>query len=91
MEDMHQEVCHAGHDKELCTGSCQDVPGALPQDAEIVGAEGQAHGEHDDAENDGLGHPLHPCEELGQKKSHDGDGYDKKGDMGGEPTAQGLQ
>ena len=88
---MHQQVGHARHDEELRTGSCQDVPRPLPQDAEVVGGEGQAHGEHDDAEDDGLCRPSHPNEEVGHKEGHDGDGNDKKGGVGGEPTAQGLQ
>ena len=74
---MYQQPCYCRHDEKLRTGTNQHVKRPLCQDAEIVGGECQPHGEHDDAENDGLGCATHPVEEMWEKEGDECHAYDK--------------
>ena len=68
MPDMHQGVSHTRHDDELGAGTDEDIQRALSQNLEVVGGQGQAHGEHDDAENDGLSSSAHPVEGMWEEE-----------------------
>ena len=68
MPHMYQGVSHARHDDELGAGTDEDIQRALSQNLEVVGGQGQAHGEHDDAENDGLSSSAHPVEGMWEEE-----------------------
>ena len=48
--------------------SDEDIQRALGQNLEVVGGQGQTHGEHDDAENDGLSSSAHPVEGMWEEE-----------------------
>ena len=76
---VDKEVGHARHDDELGAGTDEDIKGALRQNLEIVGGESQSHGEHNDAENDGLGSSAYPVEGMGKEECKHSHSYHEDG------------
>ena len=76
-EDLGETVGNEGHDGELRQGAEEDIEGTAEDDFEVFGGEGAAHGEHDDAEDDGgTCSLLHPGEGGGEEPAQDGCGDD---------------
>ena len=91
MPDVYQQVSHAGHDDELGAGSDEDVERSLCQNLEIVGGESQSHGEHDDAEDDGLCGSAHPVEGMWEEECEHCYTDDENRGVVGQPFADPLQ
>ena len=76
-EDLGETVGNEGHDGELRQGAEEDIEGTAEDYLEVFGGEGAAHGEHDDAEDDGgTCSLLHPGEGGGEEPAQDGCGDD---------------
>ena len=88
MEDTHQQPRHAGHDDELSAGADEDVQRTARQHAEILRGQRQAHRQHDDAEDGGLGVAPHPVEEGGEEEGENGNGRDKQRSMRSQRAAE---
>ena len=86
MEDSNQKPCHTGHDEELGAGSYQYVPGSLYKNAKVVGGERQAHGKHDDAQDDGLRSAAHPIKKTGYEECQYGNGDNEEGRICRQPS-----
>ena len=50
-ENLRECKCNEWHDRVLCHGAKENVCGTFHQVADIVHSDGEAHAEHDDAEN----------------------------------------
>ena len=88
---VDKEVGHARHDDELGAGTDEDIKGALRQNLEIVGGKSQSHGEHDDAENDGLGDSAYPVEGMWEEECEYSYSYHEDGGVIGQHTAERLK
>ena len=88
---VDKEVGHARHDDELGAGTDEDIKGALCQNLEIIGGESQSHGEHDDAENDGLGDSAYPVEGMWEEECEYSYSYHEDGGVIGQHTAERLK
>ena len=77
-EDVYQQIGHAWHDEELGARSYQDIQWPAGQNAEVVGGQCQSHGQHDDAEDDGLRGSSHPFEQFRCKEGYHGNGYNEE-------------
>ena len=76
-EDLGETIGNEGHDGELRQGAEEDIEGTAEDYLEVFGGEGAAHGEHDDAEDDGgTCSLLHPGEGGGEEPAQDGCGDD---------------
>ena len=91
MPYVNQGICHARHDDELGASSDEDIQWTLCQNLEIVGGQCQSHGEHDDAENDGLGSSAHLVEGMWEEECKHSYTYYKNRCIIGKPTAQPLK
>ena len=91
MPHMHQGISHARHDDELGAGTDEYIQRALSQNLEVVGGQGQAHGEHDDTENHGLGSSAHPVEGMWEEECKYCYTYYKDRCVIGQPTAEPLK
>ena len=78
VEHHGQHPCQEGHEGELCHAAYDDVLRAAEHHLEIIGLQGQAHAEHDDAQQvvhpAGLDHAERPGEEQGTGCHHNDDG-----------------
>ena len=79
MPHVDEEKSHAGHDDELCGGADKDIEGTAGEDSEILRGEREAHGEHDDAEDDGLCRAAHPVEDVREEECQHRNGDDEGG------------
>ena len=89
VEDLHQQPGHPGHDEELGACADEDVQRTAGDDAEVVSGQRQSHGQHDEAQDDGLCGAAHPLEGGGQEEGEDGDGDDEQRGVAGQPRAGG--
>ena len=78
MEHLGQRPCQKGHQGELCNAADDDVLRAAEHHLEVLRLQGEAHAEHDDAQQGvdpcGLDHAEGAREEQGQCRHHDDDG-----------------
>lgn len=76
-EDLGETVGYEGHDGELCQGAEKDVEGSAEHYLEVFGRKRAAHGEHDDAQDDGGACSLlNPGKGAGEEAAEDGCGDD---------------
>ena len=78
VEHHGQHPCQEGHEGELCHAAYDDVLRAAEHHLEIIGLQGQAHAEHDDAQQGvdpcGLYHAEGAGEQQRQCRHHNDDG-----------------
>ena len=73
MKHVYQRPSHTRHDDELGTGTYEDIERPTGQNAEVVGGQGQSHGQHNNAQNDCLRVATHPIEDVGEEESKHSD------------------
>ena len=78
MEHLRQRPCKEGHQRELCNAADNHVLRAAEHHLEILRLQGEAHAEHNDAQQGvdpcGLYHAECAGEEQGQRCHHNDDG-----------------
>lgn len=86
-EEPRETEGHERHDRKLRSGTDEDVARATDEEPEILCAQREAHGEHDDADDDGLRVALDPRKERGEEEGDDGREDDDKARPGADKPA----
>ena len=67
-KELCERKCYKRHDGVLGHGTEENVCGTFHQIANIIHRNGEAHAEHDDAENDRACVPVNPAKERGDEE-----------------------
>ena len=70
-ENLRERKRNERHDGVLCYGAEENVAGTFHQVADVVHGDGEAHAEHDDAENNRARVAVNPAKKRGNEKRDD--------------------
>ena len=88
-ENLGEGEGHQGHDGVLRAGAQQNVERLLHEVLHVVDSNGEAHAEHDDAQDNGTRVAMHPAEKDGSEERDNSATDDNQGCVGRKETANG--
>ena len=88
-KNLGEREGHQGHDGVLRAGTQQNVERLLHEVFHVIDSDGEAHAEHDDAQDDGTRVAMHPAEKDGSEERYNSATDDNQGCVGRKETAKG--